>query len=345
MNQYNMQEMIQGGAFGGSGPMQQSSFNPYQSNIIPFGGYGVYNQPNIQYYNPVQQNNGFVFQPVNGYQQSPYGYQQPQQNYYNPYGNTFTNQSPYGQNGYSHYGSSYNGYNGYMPFNTPMAMATYQTQQIELFKTKYRIANHYVGNDIDEEYLDKICNPNNPANAINQEQAQRNDEVKFLQYVSRVASGIEQVPESQAQRDARILNLMSYNLHKELDHHSLCEFFEEDLWRLQREDWIRKNVKINGTRDLSSAYNSQAYNQLLKLHNGSSNQYINEILNDSRYDNNLDDVEIGMNIAFEKERRRKAILEGKVPSFISSDEVQKGRHEWTKSLLDQMYRKGCGINV
>lgn len=352
MNEQNMQGMIQGGIFGTSAPMNQSGFNPYQSNMIPFGNYsqpmmqGQYQYYNSNLYGSQQpQNNGFVFQPIGGYQQqSPYGnYQQPQiQNYYNPYGNTFS--SPYGNSGYGN-AYSYNGYNNYRPFYSPMAVAQYQAQQVELFKLKYRMANYYVGNEIDEEYLDKICNPNNPANIKSKEQIEIEEENKFIQYVSGVANG--KIPEivSQAQREADMLNLMSYNMHKELDNHSLCEFLEEDLWRLQREEWIRQNIKVNGNRDLSTVYNSRDYNELLKLHNSSSNPYVSDLLNNSKYDNNLDDIEIGMQMAFERERRRKAILEGKVPEFISSDETQRRRHEFTQQLLNKVYSKGGGNNV
>lgn len=347
MNQ-NMQGMIYNGAFGTNGPMTSQGFNPYQNNIIPFGNYNQPMMPQQQYqYNTYgiqqPQNNGLVFQPIGGYiqQQSPYGsyVQQQQSNYYNPYGNTF---SQYNMSGYSPYGNSYSysNYGGYSPFISPVAMQQYQNQQVELFKMKYRLANHYVGNEINEEYLDRLCNPNNPIHQKTEEQRSIEEDHRFMQYVSKVANGQIQVPRPQAYREADMLNQMSYNMHQALDHHSLCQFLEEDLWRLQREEWIRQNIKVNGNRDLSAVYNSNDFNELLKLHNSSSNPYISDLLNNSRYDNNLDDIEIGMNMAFEKERRRKAILEGKVPEFISSDETQKRRHEWTQQLMNQIYRKG-----
>ena len=345
MNQQYMQGMIYGGAFGTSGPMNPPGFNPYQNNMIPFGNYNQM-QPQQQYYNnsygiQQPQNNGLVFQPVGGYQQqSPYSsyVQQQQSNYYNPYGNTF-NQNQYGYNSYGN-SYSYNNYGGYSPFISPVAIQQYQSQQVELFKMKYRMANHYVGNDINEEYLDRLCNPNNPIRQKTEEQRTIDEEHRFMQYVSKVANGQIQVPKSYIQHEAEMLNLMSYNKHQALDHHSLCQFLEEDLWRLQREEWIRQNIKINGNRDLSAVYNSNDFNELLKLHNSSSNPYINDLLNNSRYDNNLDDVEVGMNMAFDRERRRRAILEGKVPEFVSSDEAQKRRHEWTQQLMNQIYRKG-----
>jgi len=338
----NMQGMIQNGGFGTSGPMNFQGFNPYQNNMIPFGNY---NQPSVQqpyqyynnpYGNQQPQNNGLVFQPVGGYQQPKNNY-----NYYNPYGNTFT-PTPYGYNSYGN-AYSYNYYNGYRPYASPVAMQQYQNQQIELFKMKYRLANHYVGNEINEDYLDKLCNPNNQIYQKSQEQIAAEEEHRFMQYVSNVACGIIQVPKSNIQREADMLNLMSYNLHQALDNHSLCEFLEDDLWKLQREFWIRDNLKLNGNRDLSTTYNSSDYNELLRLHNSSTSPYVSDLLNNSRYDNNLDDIEIGMKMAFDRERRRKAILEGKVPDFISSDETQKRRHEWTQQLMNQIYRKGGGV--
>ena len=344
MNQQNMQGMIYSGAFGTSGPMNPQGFNPYQNNIIPFG-YNKIQPQQYQYYNnpygiQQPQNNGLVFQPVGGYQQSQYNsyVQQQQSNYYNPYGNTFY-QTPYGYNSYGN-SYSYNNYGGYSPFMSPVAIQQYQNQQVELFKIKYRLANHYVGNEIDEEYLDRLCNPNNPIRQKTEEQRSIDEDHRFMQYVSKVANGIIQVPKSYIQREADMLNLMSYNKHQALDHHSLCQFLEEDLWRLQREEWIRQNIKINANRDLSAVYNSNDFNELLKLHNSSSNSYVSDLLNNSRYDNNLDDIEVGMNLALDRERRRRAILEGKVPEFISSDEAQKRRHEWTQQLMNQIYRKG-----
>lgn len=346
----NISEMIHGGGFGTSAPFMNPPEPP--NNMIPFGGYNVYqtNQPQYNYYNnnlyneQYNTNNGFVFQPVTNYYapQSPYGGQSPygqqqQYSYYNPYGNTFTNvqQNPYATNGY---------YN-YTPFQSPLAMNQYQQQQIEMFKLKYRLANYYLGNEVDEEKLDRMCNPNNEVNRKTNEELREEAEFKHIQYISDVANGIYPEAEGPSRRQARILNLMSDNFHREFDDHSMCQFLEEDLWKLQREEWIRKYIKRNANRDLSSIYNSKDYNELLNLHNSSSNPYINQILDNSRYDNNLDDVELGVQMAMEKARRRRAILEGQVPTFISSEETQKRRQEFTQQLMNQIYRKGEATNV
>lgn len=336
----DMYGMIQNGMFGSSAPNMNQGFNPYQNNMVQFGNYVP---PNYQYTQP-----GYIQQPQMMNQPVFSAVPQQQTNYYNPYGNTFNQQLQFGamnpyNNGFNPYQGM--GYTGYRPFVSPMAQAQIQNQSIQLFKMKYRLANNFFGNEIDEDKLDIMCNPNNPANQRTEQQVQNDEDFKFIQYAHRVAIG--EIPEapSQAARDAYYLNLMSYNLHKELDDHSLCEFLNDDLWKLQREQWLRENIKPNANRDLSAVYNSNDYNELLRLHNSSTNQYMNDILNTSRYDNNLDDVEVGMQMAFDKERRRKQILEGKVPEFISSDEAQKRRHDWTQAILNQVYRKGAAINV
>jgi hypothetical protein len=88
-------------------------------------------------------------------------------------------------------------------------------------------------------------------------------------------------------------------------------------------------------------YDSNDYNELLNLHK-SSNPYIGSLLNTSRYDNNLDDIEMGMRLALDKARRRMNVLEGKVPDYISSPEVQEARNKFLNVVLEKMYKKNGG---
>lgn len=337
----SVQNMIQNGAFGTSGPMNPNGYNPYQnnSNIIPFG-YPV--QPQPQQYIPnmygMPQNNGYVFAPV---QQ-----QQPQYNYYNPYGAMNPPMQGPGMVGYGG-AYSYNNYNGYSPYPyvTASAIENMRKQQVELIKTKYRIVNGYYGRTVDEDYLDKLCNPDNPVRRKTREQIQAEEENSFMRYVSAVANGSITLPKPQAYIFAESLIEASRRKHEMLDNHSLCQFLEDDLPRFQQQDWEERNLVPFGDRDLSKVYNSNDYNELLKLHNSSNSPYITDLLNTSRYDNNLDDIEVGMKMAFDKERRRRQLLEGKVPTFISSDEVQKRRHMYAQSLLDKIYNKGSDKRV
>lgn len=364
----NMGGMIQSGIFGTTEPIQQNNgYNPY-NNIIPFGNYNTqqqyqchnnniyyganYNNNNSvdhnsiainnNYYNPY--NNQYIGNSNNYY--NPYGNQYigNGNNYYSPYNNMYNNQqyvTPYGnnqqyQNQYNQY--SYNNYNGYRPFYSPYATGQYEEERKKLFKMKYRLANT-VNGVVDEERLEKLVNPEIKQNVLTDEEREIRDNYNFVQYVDNYANS-PYVVETPSMRDTRILNLMSKNFHDAFDTHSLFTFLEEDLWKLKRDEWVGENINIRGDRNLSSTYNSNEYNELLNMHKSTNNPYINDLLSNTRYDNNIDDYEIGMQAAFDKERRRRAILEGKVPEFISSDEVQKRRHAWTQEIMNQIYNKG-----
>ena len=335
-----MQQMIYNGQFGAYSPMQNYGYGryinqqPMYTNMIPIGN---------SYQQPV--NNGYVFQPIGGYQQQPqyqyYQSQQPNYDYYNPYGDTFQQQPPYQY--YSNYGyqqnpyMGYNNYNGYRPFISPLERQRMMSEEMELTKIKLRMVNGYFHEDVSEEELDRMVNPQNKANIPTEEEIRNNEEYRFIQYVSYLST----LPQdySYAAQLGRTIRTMSANMHKELDNHSLCQFLMDDLWKFEREEWIKNNVDRGQGRNLSAVYNSNDYNELLKMHR-SSNPYINELLNTSQYDNNIGDLELGMDIALDKARRRQQILEGKVPSFISSDEVQKRRAEWTNHIINQIYNKG-----
>ena len=314
-----VQNMINTGQFGYSQPM---NYNPYQNNnIIPISQTG-YNQP-------TQFNNtgGYIFSPI----KQNYNYYNNNQNYdyYNPYGNQFNNNqynyyNPYGSNGY------------YNSFVSPSILKRQQDEHNSLMKIKIKASNNYLGINMQENKIDEIIDPRN--RKLTDEERLRNAEFDECVYYERLFSMPHQ--ETDAERAARILYNMSYNFHKHFDNHSLFTFLEQDLWKLQREYWIMDNIKNANRRDLSGTYSSREYNELLDMHR-SSNPYINELLDTSRFDNNLDDMEIGLPVteAFNREARRRAILEGRVPSFISSDEVQKRRNEWTNQILNQIYNK------
>ena len=337
-----MQQMIYNGQFGAYSPMQNYGYDQYvnqqptYANIIPIGN--AYQQPI---------NNGYVFQPIGGYQQQPqYQYyqsqpQQPSYDYYNPYGNTFQQQSYryYPNYGYQQQNPymGYNNYNGYRPFVSPLERQRMMSEEMELTKIKLRMVNAYFHEDVSEEELDKMVNPQNKANIPTEEEIRNNEEYRFIQYVSYLST----LPQdySYAYQLGKTIRTMSENMHKELDNHSLCQFLMDDLWKFEREEWIKNNVDRGQGRNLSTVYNSNDYNELLKMHRG-SNPYINELLTTSQYDNNTIDLELGMEAVLDKARRRQQLLEGKVPSFISSDEVQKRRAEWTNHIINQIYNKG-----
>ena len=157
--------LIQNGMFGQTQPMNSGMYNPYQNqgymapltNMIPVGSYN-YNQTSFQ-----QQPTNYVFQPVgNGYNPNPYSvYNQPRQDYYNPF-------PQYQQQTYQPY--SYNAYYNYSPFMSMQMQQDMIKMEVNKNKIKYRICATYLGQTIDEDYLDELYNPNNKKNIKSDEE-------------------------------------------------------------------------------------------------------------------------------------------------------------------------------
>lgn len=372
MYNYNspiIQNMIQTGQLqqqeynpysGGGVPQQQLPYQPqpqYCNNMIPFG-YNGYNQQPQQYY-PYQNNygyqqpqqNGYVFKPVvGGYD---YGYNQ---QYYNFQNNFYG----YNQQQPQQYYTNYNQYNDPFLYTTidqngnvlfyqgqiqASQIIEVQNKQIEMEKLRARQVAKYFNKEVNEDDLDRRFNPNHPDNKkINQEYY--SPKLQELKRMRELTNLIEHpVMETEAMQTARLIHDMSANFHKEYDGMSLCEFLEDHLWKFQREWWIRDNINFKSSRDLSDTYNNNSYMDLLNMHR-SSNPYINDLLNTSKYDNNLDDSEIGLpSVLIEAERRRKQMLEGPVPHFISSPETQKQRHEFFNQITNLVNAKKQGVMV
>lgn len=353
-----MQNTIQNGGFGSTGPMIQQGFNPYlnmQNNLMPFGGQpqiNFMNPPMPQYPNQQYNNEGYVFSPypMNGMDNNPYYPPMQQQqsifggDYYNPYpemtnfGGYVNNQTYYNGNyGYPNY--------GYTSYGSPMNYRNAIDAQKAIEVLKYRIAAKFLGKELNEEKLDEYLeNKFNPqARFSKMSIEERMNAAEYQQELEIYRYSLMPQPESPAEYTARIMIQMSNNFHKEFDNHSLFEFMTNDLWRLNREFWIANNIKKDNGRDLSGTYNSNDYNELLALHR-SSNPYINKLMDDSRYDNNNYDVPIGMKVAFDKERRRAQFIQEKLPTYISDEETQRRRQEWTNKILGSIYgnQKGSG---
>lgn len=312
--QIPIQNMINNGQFGYNMPMQNNNgmYNPYAmqqnqmySNIIPIGQTG---------YNQTQQN--MVFAPVMGtggyYQQ-----QQPQYDYYDPYG-----AKRYG-NPYANYGYNNQYYN-------PQRQQKLEQERRNQMKLKYRIVDGFFGRERSDEELDYLLTPK--VNRMSQEEIDLANEYNTMKMYNNLCNNPPMM--NSAIATAQYIN-NSYNaIHEAYDTHSLTEFLHEDLWRINLKEWEDEHIKFKG-RDMSSAYNSDQYNELLNMHR-SSNPTINELLDSSRYDNNIDDMEIGLDVILDMQKRRKAVLEGKVPSYISSNEAQQRRSEFMSKILGQI---------
>ena len=326
----DFQNIINNGGFGNSGPMQPY----YGTNIVPFGGDMYYTQPQQYYYNQPQQQ--YVFAPIQ------------QQTQYNPFGGDYYN--PYNNQPQQYYSNGIYYYAGGAPVTTTANNGnnTY-LQQLEerkyLDKLKIKIVNTYLGKKIDEEKIDKALeikyNPtyNNQYNNKTQEEIYEDREIANGYAIHRAyMNGQCQKPMADK---TRLVREMMYNMQNESGCKSMFDFFQNDLPRLQYEIWLEKNVVPNASRNLSDTYNSREYNQLLSLHAGSNNPFVNLLLDDNRYDN-VYEHEMGMKLTVDRETNRLKILRDKLPNYISDEETQKRRREWTNSILNQIYNKNNG---
>jgi hypothetical protein len=252
-----------------------------------------------------------------------YAYMRQQQNTYNPYAYSY---------GYS--------YGPQGTFN-PMAYQQQMNNGVEMNKLRYRIAMGYLGKEVSEEQMDQMFNPQNPVNTKTpQEQKEYNLYMTMRRYSELGMRPVQ--PMTEAQLGAMMLANARQSFDERYGDNDMYEFFNKNSWRIFTEIHEHENYKDH-SRDLRSTYNSPEYNELLNMHN-SSNPWINQLMDDSRYDNNQDDLEVGMNLAFERFKRRETIMNGPLDAngkrFISSPEVQQKREAWTKKILDEIMKKG-----
>lgn len=366
-----MKNLINRGEFGNNSPVAQSNYGlqtthmesgqQYQYNNGGYYQYSQYNQQ-PQYYNNPYQNNGY------GYNQQPYynnGYGQQQYGYTNGGYNNYQ-QQPYYNNGYKYnqqqYGYGYNnGYNrqpygyggGY--YNDLKSRQEYlkelkrQEENERYVKAcKLRFYKKPNGERLTEEEIDRI---------VNRDKYEREEMLKRQRRIS----DEERIREAEWQRDVQLYNSLnrqeaSYTparaiaaklaekekaFHEKYDNCGLVEMINRELPLLMYEQWLEKNKVPDPRCDLSRGYSRDNYNELLNMHNnnGSRNPFTRNLLDNSKYDNNTNDVALGMNLAFDEERKRRNLLEDKVPQFISSEEVQERRHRFTNAIMQQLYQK------
>lgn len=370
----NIPNMIQTGQFGYGEPMNLYQQQP--SNIMGIGnqnynqdmnnGYvfqPVQNSYN-EYLNPYNQMNMYQQQPM---QQQPYyynqyqynNYQQPSYGYMNNYYQGPFPSAPATGYGYQEYtGPSYQQqqlYNRYAQINHEIPqqnqygyggftsvqqygqnMMQTQQEQLKMMKIKAEIANACFGKELDEEAFDKKFNPNNPANRISDEELILNREFETMKYFASVVNA-PPVMDTPAMSIAKKIQASSKNYHDYFDKMTMREYLDEHLWRLKREDWIEKNINVKQSYDLSSTYSSKDYNELLRMHSN-NNPYINRLLDVSQYDNNLDDMELGITRAFDAERQ-KSVLNITVPEHITSKERAKARNNYFEYVTGQLIKK------
>ena len=359
---YQQQQPQQFGYGGWYNPSQE--FNNSNNNIIPFGNDNYNNQPQQFGYNyqpqyQYNQQQEYTFAPIGGYNQ-------PQQFGYN-YQPQYQYNQQFGYNGYNNYGFnpvynidpfllSYMNKNGEVVFMNPNSVQiseynNIQSGMIRVNKLKARMCAKFCNNDITEEQLDEKFNPNNPKNIRKREENSITPEQIEMRKMQQITDLLKYpCMETEAMRRARLIHDMSANFHKMYDGVGMFDFLENELWKFQREWWIEDNINMKSSRDLSQQYKQRSYMDLLNMHR-STNPYVNDLLSNSKYDNNVDDMEIGLpSVLATADQRRRQILEGRVPQFISSAETQKQRNKYFSELTSmirakEQQRAGGGNNV
>jgi hypothetical protein len=274
--------------------------------------------------------------------------------YDNPYAGVFAPykkpQPYYGDHAYP--GVSYNNYNGnggvsrfniQYPYRASSKFRNQQMQEInmakEAEKMKYRLCAAFNGREINEEALENMIEMRYNPNAMYERMSpeERNELMEWNQVVqlSRMANDPYHVTKFDIQ--AMKMRERSANYHEELDNHSLAEFLDNDLWKLQREDWIAKYVDRHARRDLRRSYNPAEYGDLLKSHI-TEGSFISELMKNDRNDGFYED-ENGVTFELDKDTNTLRISRPPLPESVSSEAVQKSRREWTKYILDGIYNK------
>lgn len=320
------QQMIVNGQFGQTMP---------PNNILPFG-----NDYQNNYYQPMINNQ------INNYVPEQYKYyQEPKFDYYNPWGASINNQYQpinYGMQ----YQQPFNyGYNSMIqqpyfyqvteyqnqPYNTQYQ--NYIREQQYGYRVLYNMVNKYNNKGWTEEDIDNMLNPKPKENKESFEEIMQRRESAYLNHIINSPAPNEYNCSIIRNHMKTMRNLVEF--HKNYDRHSMYEFLCKDLPEIFYGFWIEENCNPNITRDLSQLYNSNDYNELLKMHR-SGNPYMNEILDTSRYDNNLDDNEMGIELAFQRAKRKADLLEGR----ISSEEKMRRRELMTQEIINMMRSRG-----
>ena len=337
-------------------------YNPYNSQIVnPQQQFGIpqNNQfqqmiVNGQFGQTMPPNNiiGFnnAYQPMFNNQMNNYYapeqykyYQEPQFDYYNPWNNSFQNQyQPQFNYNYNNQPYFYNANNQYQPqfnynynnqpyfYNTNDQYQNYIHDQQYGYRVLCNIVNKYCNKGWSEEDIDNMLNPKSRENnKENFEEIMQRREGDYLNHIINSPTPNEYNCSIIRNHMNAMRTLVEF--HKNYDRHSMYEFLCKDLPEIFYGFWIEENCNPNATRDLSQLYNSDDYNELLKMHR-SNNPYMNQILDNSRYDNNLDDNELGIELAFKRAKMKADLLEGR----ISSEEKMRRRELMTQEIINMI---------
>ena len=126
-----------------------------------------------------------------------------------------------------------------------------------------------------------------------------------------------------------------------LEGHSLYQFLNDDLWKLERDEWERNNLLRFEDRMLNKTYNSNHYLEMLKAHrmNLIMQGYIEA---DPEYDyGSVYSEDDHPKFVVDPVTGRKSIKFPSVPKYLHSEEIEKRRHEWTDMVINGKYKEAA----
>lgn len=314
--------------------LMDSSNDLYNMNTINMS-YGNTNQQSLNNQISYLANNTPIYNKPIWPNSNPYN-----QSYYNPYNRhnvDYNNPFP------EYYNGGY--YNRYRPFISAQQQEQINQMYFRTSQIRQKLICGIIGRKYNEEEFNKINAPIDNSAYYNEDiteeqfKAEQNwmDVQRFYYY----SMNPNRYYKSEEQRTAEWLQAYLTEYHRRYDNHSLCEFFEEDLPRLEHELWVSKYIDKNSSRNLKSIYNTDDYNRLLSIH-ASNDPYINTILNDSKYDNNTDlEQDMGLVELLHKHRNKQFQNPpmSAFQSYINRPEIQEQRKRFNEELYGQLYKK------
>lgn len=178
-----------------------------------------------------------------------------------------------------------------------------QRAQVDMFKKLSKGVNNALGNEISEERLNEIYNPQ-------VQQVQQDPEEQIYHHLM----GMDDRCLNYNPRAAQLVNSCNA-YHEQMEQRfpkdmTLQEFYEES-YQLKLEMVLEEQKQQN--KNLTKLYNRDAYSELMKMH-GQSSKYFNSVLSGNAnpvQNDNIDDltVTISNSLRTEQQRRKEMFLQ------------------------------------
>lgn len=343
-----------------------NNYNYQPSNIIQFGGYG---QQPIPYFSQPIMNEPVYYdgtpQSLPEHYVRPYNVHKPTlQEYYNPFPHLHGGDPNYSQNGtqanvYSYMQPNYQyqqqqyypnqGYRYNMPTSNYGEGSKFYDEYVNGYRAVIGGMCKANGGEVNQEVFDRMFYPNRYAreNQRKMTEAQRLNEQNWnicMQYMRYGVPTNGTHIMSQTQLNIYARELADKRWAESIKDHSLWQFFNQDLWKWAYEEWKAENL-VDNSHDMSRTYDSEAYNQLLQIHYEREHpeaaaqmqeQEQQERPTDGAGNPLVEDVPMGIGNTIDAINRRRNLLEGKVPKFVSTPAIQEKRRRFMNALAEQI---------